>query len=190
MQSFEFWIIKSVDKKSCCKDLNSALLPLVTEFLYSSSKVDFDYHFNRMVNSFSQIINNHAPLQTQSRKKKRLQQKPWKAKGLLTSIKNKQKLYKNYFLKGNDLDKQYFKLYSNKLTKVKNLSKKRLYNETISEHKNNRKELWRFTNSVISTKISRIDTPHSLKLVDKNEVIRNPSQISEKFNKYFTEIGL
>ena len=26
--------------------------------------------------------------------------------------------------------------------------------------------------------------------MDKNEVIRNPSQISEKYNKYFAEIGL
>ena len=94
MQSFEFPNIKSVDKESFGKDLNSALLPLVTEFLYSSSKVDFDYHFNRMVNSFSQIINNHAPLQTLFRKKKCLQQKPWITKGLLTSIKNKQKFYK------------------------------------------------------------------------------------------------
>ena len=62
-------------------------MPLVTEFLCSFSKVDFDYHFNRMVNFFSQIINNHAPLQTLSRKKKRLQQKSL-TKGQLTSIKN------------------------------------------------------------------------------------------------------
>ena len=119
MQSFEFRNIKSVDKESYCKDLNSALLLLVTEFLYSSSKVDFDYHFNRMVNSFSQIINYHAPLQTLSRKKKRLQQKPWITKGLLTSIKNKQQLYKTCFLNRNDLDKHFLKIYSNKLTKLK-----------------------------------------------------------------------
>ena len=75
MQSFEFQNIKSVDKESYCKDLNSALFSLVTKFLYSS-KVDFDYHFNRMANSYSEIINNHAPLQTLSRKKKRLQEKP------------------------------------------------------------------------------------------------------------------
>ena len=93
-----------------------------------------------MVNSFSQILNNHAPPQTLSRKKKRLQQKPWITKGLLTSIKNKQKLYKTCFLNGNDLDKHYFKIYSNKLPKVKNLSKKLFYNETISEHKNNFKQ--------------------------------------------------
>ena len=185
MQSFEFRNIKSVDKASFCEDLNSALLPLVTKFLYSFSKIDFDYNFNRMVNSFSQIINNHAPLQTLSRKKKRLQQKPWITEGLLTSIKNKQELYKTIFLNGNDLDKHYFKMYSNKLTKVKNLSKKLFYNETISEHKNNPKQLWRFINSVISAKISRNNSPHPLKLVDENDVIRNPPKISEKIQLIF-----
>ena len=34
------------------------------------------------------------------------------------------------------------------------------------------------------------NTAHPLKLVDENDVIRNPSEISEKFNKYFAEIGL
>ena len=92
MQSFEFQNIKSVDKESICEDLNSAFLPLLTKFLYYFSKVDFDDLFNRMVNSFSQIINNHAPLQTLSRKKKHLQRKPWITEGLLTLIKNKRKL--------------------------------------------------------------------------------------------------
>ena len=170
--------------------MNFALLFLVTEFLYSSTKVDFDYHFNRMVNFFSQIINNHAPLQTLSRKKKHFQQKPWITKGLLISIKNKQKLYKTCFLNGKDLDKHYFKIYFNKLTKVKTLSKKLFYNETISEHKNNPKQLRRFINSIIYVKISRDNSPHPLKLVDENDVISNPSEISEKFNKYFAEKGL
>ena len=190
MQSFEFWNIKSVDKASFCKDLNSALLPLVIALMYFSSKVDFDYHFNRMVNSFSQIINNHAPLPTLSRKKKRLQQKPWKTKGLLTSIKNKQKLYKTCFLNGNDLDKHYFKIYSNKLTKVKNQSKKLFTMKPFRNTKTIQKQLWRFINSIISAKVSRNNSPHLLKLVDENDVIRNPPEISKKFNTYFAEIEL
>ena len=42
---------------------------------------------------------------------------------------------------------------------------------------------------VISAKISRNNSPHPLKLVDENDVIRNPPEISKKFNKYFAEIG-
>ena len=143
-----------------------------------------------MVNSFSQIINNHAPLQTLSRKKKRLQQKPWITKGLLTSIKNKQKLYKTCFLNGNDLDKHYFKIYSNKPTKVKNQSKKLFTMKPFRNTKTIQKQLWRFNNSVISAKVSRNNSPHLLKLVDENDVIRNPPEISKNFNTYFAEIEL
>ena len=88
------------------------------------------------------------------------------------------------------MDKHYFKIYSNKLTKVKNLSKNLFYNETISEHKDNPKQLWRFINLVISAKTLRNNSPHPLKLVDENDIIRNPPEISEKFNKHFAEIGL
>ena len=56
--------------------------------------------------------------------KKRIQRKPWLTKGLLVSIKNKQKLYQSYFLNGNAYEKSFYKLYANKLTRVKNLSKK------------------------------------------------------------------
>ena len=81
-------------------------------------------------------------------------------------------------------------MYSNKLTKAKNLSKKLFCNETISEHKNNPNQLWRFINSVIFAKILRNNSPHPLKLIDEYGVIRNPPKISEKFNKYLAEIGL
>ena len=76
------------------------------------------------------------------------------------------------------------------LTKVKNLSKKLLNNETISEHKNNHKQLWRFINSIISAKILRNNTFRSLKLVDENDVFKDPSKIPKKFNKYYAEIEL
>ena len=36
----------------------------------------------------------------------------------------------------------------------------------------------------------RNNSPHPLKLVVENDIINNPSKISEKFNKYFAEIGL
>ena len=40
---------------------------------------------------------------------------------------NKQKLYQSYFLNENAFEKSFYKLYANKLTRVKNLSKKMYY---------------------------------------------------------------
>ena len=59
-----------------------------------------------------------------SRKQNRIQQKPCRIKGLLVSIKKKQKLYQSYFLNENVYEKSFYKFYANKLTRVKNLSKK------------------------------------------------------------------
>ena len=88
------------------------------------SHENFDTRFNQFMLTISLIIEKHAPLQTMSRKQKRIQQIPWLTKGRLVSIKNKQKLYQSYFLNGNAYEKSFYKLYANKLTGVKNLSKK------------------------------------------------------------------
>ena len=63
-------------------------------------------------------------------------------KGLLISIKNKQKLYHNFFLNGTAFGKHFYKAYANKLTQVKNLSKKMYYTEFISKNKSNPKKMW------------------------------------------------
>ena len=89
--------------------------------MYSNiSHENFDTHFNLFMQAISSVIEKHAPLQTMSRKQKRIQQKPWLTKGLLASIKNKQKLYQSYFLNGNAYEKSFYELYANKLTRVKN----------------------------------------------------------------------
>jgi len=82
--------------------------------------------------------------------KKCIQQNPWLTKGLLNSIKTN-KSYKKLFLNGN-------KEYANKLTRVKNFSKKMYYNITISEQKNNPKKLWKFINSMLPSKCSSFST--------------------------------
>ena len=45
-------------------------------------------------------------------------------KGLLISMKNKQKLYRNFFLKDTAFGKQFYKAKANKLTQIKIYQKK------------------------------------------------------------------
>ena len=100
------------------------LTPTVQKFETSISASNFDLHFNNLVIGINKVIEKHTPLQKVSRKLSRILQKPWMTKGLLISIKNKQKLYCNFFLKGTAFGKHFYKAYANKLTRVKNLSKK------------------------------------------------------------------
>ena len=51
-----------------------------------------------LVNSITQVIEKHAPLQIASQRQKRIQKKTWLNKNFLKMIKLKQKLYKSHFL--------------------------------------------------------------------------------------------
>ena len=177
----------SVDGSKFHTDLQSSLLPLIYDITNSSVTSSLDFYFNNLITTISKVIEKHAPLHTASRKQKRVQSKPWLTKGLLTSIKNKQLLYKNFFFGNNEFGKLYYKKYANKLTRVKNLAKKLYYNEAINDKKNNPKELWRFINSVIPSK--RFSPSSTATKVDNAENV-NPDEISEHFNNYFVETGL
>ena len=103
-------------------------------------------------------------------------------KGLLISIKNKQKLYRNFFLNGTGFEKHFYKAYANKLTRVKNLSRKRYYTEFISKNKSNPKKMWEIINSNISTK--SVICPLT-KINIKNSVTEDSSKIADWFNQIF-----
>ena len=140
-----------------------------------------------MMNAILAVINLHAPLQNATRKQKRLFQIPWKTKGLMTSIEHKQRLYRTHLLKGNSSERQFYKKYANKLTRVKNLSKKMYYKEALNVKKSNFKELWKPINSIILNK--RANNPIVKKLIVNNIGCEEQEGISEQFNKFFVEIG-
>ena len=57
--------------------------------------------FNNFINIVKTAIDNHAPLKKLSRRQRKLKLKPWITRGLLFSIKHKQKLYLSHFINGN-----------------------------------------------------------------------------------------
>ena len=103
--------IKSIDVDNFCDDLESSLTPLTYDLIYSPlTPQSLNDNFNRLIKTISDVIETHAPLQTASRRQKRLQKRPWITKGILISIKNKQKLYKTFFLGGSDFEKSFCKM--------------------------------------------------------------------------------
>ena len=84
---------------------------------------NLDVLFDRFLRTIKNMTDLHASLKQYSRKQRRLRQKPWITKAILKSLKHKQKLYSPYFINGNDVSKQYYKKYSNLLTRIKERSK-------------------------------------------------------------------
>ena len=101
------------------KRINSFMPKILT-----TSENNVDDIFNELYLLITSTIDTHAPLKKLLRKQRRLRSKPWITKGLLISIKRKQKLHKTHYIFGSIYEKLYYKRYSNLLTKVKNLAKK------------------------------------------------------------------
>ena len=107
---FTFRKLASVNQNNFCNDLFSSLSPLHDRFTLACvnelSTCAFNDHFTQLI---SAVIDKHAPLQKASRRQKRIQRNPWLTKGILTSIKQKQKLYRTHFLNGDALSINLFR---------------------------------------------------------------------------------
>ena len=66
--------------------------------------------FKQLFNLITEIIEKRAPLQTASRKQKRIHKKPWINSDLQKMIKLTQNLYKIHFLNGNKSDNNTLKI--------------------------------------------------------------------------------
>ena len=103
-----------------------------------------------------QTIDMHAPVVKYSRKQMRLHRKPWIAKGLLVSIKRKQKMHKSHYVKENSCEKYYYKLYSNLLTRVKKLAKRHYYHNQFNACRDNPKKTWDILRSLLPNKSIKV----------------------------------
>ena len=142
--------------------------------------------FNNFHSIFTQAIHIHAPLKKLTKKQKRPQRKPWITKGVLISIKRKQKMHKTHYVNGSSAENFLYKQYSNTLTRVKNLSKRVYYHSKMNEFKNNPKEAWDILRTILTNK-SKSSLPDTIKVDDTN--ISDPKTIAEKFNTHFTNVG-
>ena len=93
--------------------------------------------FTNFISDLKATIDKHAPLQKISSKKRKLLRKLWITKGILVSIKNKQKMHKTFYRKGNDFEKLIYKKYANLLTRVKSLSKRLYFQNKFQKNRNN-----------------------------------------------------
>ena len=120
------------------------------------------------------------------RKERRFIHKPWTAKGIINSIKNKQKLYISHFLNGNNNQKKKYKKYANKLTKSSFLVKQLFYESEFNETKQDISKTRNIFKSLPSNqKLKQFPT----KLHVRGNIVNTPSQMATELNLYFSKIG-
>ena len=173
---------------SYCDELNISLHNYLLNLpSMQNSNLIFEQAFQEFVNVVKNVVDKHAPLKIASRKQNRLNKKPWITKGLVTSIRKMQKLFETHFLKGNDSQKRFYKLYANKLNKLKYHSKKMYLNREFEENKHNPRKTWKTINSLLHNKTKTADFPSEIKT--DGITADDPTEIANCLNKYFCTIG-
>ena len=113
--------------------------------------------------------------------------KPWISKGIFTSIKNKQQLYKSHYLNGSGEERSYCIRYANLLTKFKSAAKKSYFGTQLKLHSNSPAKMWKTLRELLPSKKQLSDAPISIKINDA--IFSDLEQITHAFNKFFVHVG-
>ena len=112
---------------------------------------------------------------------------PWITEGILTSLKHKNRKFKNYLKLQTPESFEEFRVYRNKLNSIIRHEKRKYYKEKFLEYKSDMRKTWQLINEKIR--------PHSRKntsvncLVLNGENVTEPNEILNAFGDYFSNIG-
>ena len=122
---FTYGNFKNFDEKCFNEELESIDWSLATE------NNDLDFGFRTFFHLFNKTLDKHAPLKQGIRKDKKIKQKPCVTKGIETSIKRTDKLYKEAFKEKDSQKKiqqhETYRKYRNKIVDLLKVSKQTHY---------------------------------------------------------------
>ena len=87
---------ENLNVETFSKDLHYSLTQIISSLQYLNNE-NYNEKFDELITIIQKVINHHASLVKLSRKQLRLYNKPWITRGILVSIKNKQRLYEACF---------------------------------------------------------------------------------------------
>ena len=137
--------------------------------------------FNTFYNKLNKLTNKHAPFRKLSQRKCRQLVKPWITKGLIISIRKKNKLY----LTGQQGE---YKRYRNKLLTLIRLSKRNYYHHYFESNVNNMKQTWKGINSLIYNSRKNLKQIMAIRRTD-NSLSTNITEIPNLLNNHFATVG-
>ena len=141
--------------------------------------------FNGFHDRFTKVLDKNAPFKLLSHKRSKLAHKPWISKGILASIRNKQKMYKTHFNCGSEIAKTSYKAYANKLTKVKCLAKKLYFHSELENCKGDGSKIWDLLYSLLPSKKNK-QCPKTLEV--GGDITHDPKLIALQFCEHFSTI--
>ena len=146
---------------------------------------------NIFVRTIENVLNEMAPVKTLTQKELKSENKPWITTGLLKSIKNRDKLHKQYLTEKSEIRKKHlyekFKIKRNLIITLLRIAKTDYYTQYFLENKSNIKETWKGIKSIINFNKKSKSSPNKIKT--QNGYVTKQIEIATEFNKYFSTVG-
>ena len=118
--------------------------------------------------------------------------KPWIIRGIKTSIKKRDRLYKQMIKAKNKQQKlikyESYKKYRDKIIELIRQSKQTYYQRYFEQNKKDSKTIWQGIHEIISSRKNKNGGNVSAIISDDN-TITDPVEIAQNFNNFFTSIG-
>ena len=111
----------------------------------------------------------------------------WLTPGIKRSIMRKNYLYRAYIRNPSEVNKEKYKKFRNILTSILRKKERDYYNDRIDAYKANLKKTWDLLKRIINKKRKQSNTITSITL--NGNKITDPSDICNKFNNFFVNIG-
>ena len=112
--------------------------------------------------------------------------KPWITKGIMKSIKTRNRLYKLYLHNPSVLNNNNYKKYRNKLTSIIRTSRKLYYSQKLNKVSSNSRATWRVINNIMGKKTDPLPKD---KFTLQGNSISNSHNYAASFNSFFCNIG-
>ena len=158
----------------------------------NNPEVDPNMNYEILHNLISKAMNKHLPCKTVKFQKYKHKRQSWITRGILLSIKFRDKLYKRV-VSANPYSQEYINLKTNLKTYNKilrrsiRLAKKSYYEECFVKYKNDIKQTWLTIKGILNKTNDKKMFPKYFMLGDRK--VSDSNIIANEFNKYYTEIG-
>jgi len=155
-----------------------------TPYFVLPSSEDVNSSLSMLVTSFENVLNKHAPLKPLSKRQERIKSKPWLTKGLLQSIRTKNKLYTNLHKKSVQDDHKWaeFRKYTNKLNHLIEKSKVNYYMQQIAS--SNSSLMWKTMKNILNKGHKKQVHLQDLQNED-GTLTKSSKESADKINTYF-----
>ena len=127
------------------------------------------------------------PLRSVKVHKKYIKKDPWITSGLLTSSRQKAKLFSKKLNNPSEHNINAFKIYNNIFNKLKRNMKRLYYKSKLDENKLDMKKTWSILKQAIGKQNDKASLPVSFSI--NGQTVTNKLEVAGGFNDYFSKIG-